>query len=205
MVPTRMPVMPAGASEPCAESPSRRLYDAWTYFKVGVLYVFYKRFHRTWTTAFEDITSAEPYYFRMPRLGNLVDQYLFHNALDVNEDSVQTARLRLNAQTQKKMDRLVGEIGIDVIDELGCCSGTSIHADALRKTYGRSLRYNLDAPQYMKPEETWGCMPVNLWCGDFYQLPTVPASSSLNLAYLVDKKMEESGDDDEEMEEQWDW
>ena len=120
-------------------------------------------------------------------------------------DSLQTARLRLNAQTQKKMDRLVGEIGIDVIDELGCCSGTSIHADALRKTYGRSLRYNLDATQYMKPEETWGCMPVNLWCGDFYQLPTVPASSSLNLAYLVDKKMEESGDDDEEMEEQWDW
>ena len=205
MVPTRMPVMPAGASEPCAESPSRRLYDAWTYFKVGVLYAFYKRFHRIWTTAFEDITSAELYYFRMPRLGNLVDQYLFHNALGVNKDSMQTARLRLNAQTQKKMDRLVGEIGIDVIDELGCCSGTSIHADALRKTYGRSLRYNLDATQSMTPQETWGRMPVTLLYGDFYQLPPVPASSSLDLAYLVDEKMEESGDDDEEMEEQWDW
>ena len=205
MVPTRMPVMPAGASEPCAESPSRRLYAAWTYFKVGVLYAFYKRLHRTWTTAFEDITSAEPYYFRMPRLGNLVDQYLFHNALGVNKDSLQTARLRLNAQTQKKMDRLVGEIGIDVIDELGCCSGTLIHADALRKTYGRSLRYNLDATQYMKPQETWGRMPVKLLSADFYQLPPVPASSSLDLAYLVDEKMEESGDDDEEMEEQWDW
>ena len=116
MVPTRMPVMPAGASQPGAGSPRRRLYAAWTYFKVGVLYAFYKRFHRIWTTAFEDITSAELYYFRMPRLGNLVDQYLFHNALGVNKDSLQTARLRLNAQTQKKMDRLVGEIGIDVID-----------------------------------------------------------------------------------------
>jgi len=94
-------------------------------------------------------------------------------------DSLQTARLRLNPQTQKKMDRLVGEAGIDVIDELGCVSGTLLHADALRKTYGRSLRYNLDTSQYMKPQETWGRMPVKLLCGDFYQLPPVPASASL--------------------------
>ena len=45
-------------------------------------------------------------------------------------DSLQTARLRLNPQTQKKMDRLAGETGIDVIDELGCVSGTFLHADA---------------------------------------------------------------------------
>ena len=94
-------------------------------------------------------------------------------------DSLQTARLRLNAQTQKKMDRLVGETGIDVIDELGCVSGTLVHADALRKTYGRSLRYNLDTTQYMKPQETWGRMAAKLLCGDFYQLLPVPASSSL--------------------------
>ena len=48
-------------------------------------------------------------------------------------------------------------------------------------------------------------MPVTLLYGDFYQLPLVPASSSLDLAYLIDEKMEESDDDDEEMEEQWDW
>ena len=94
-------------------------------------------------------------------------------------DSLQTARLRLNAQTQKKMDRLVGETGIDVIDELGCVGGTMVHADALRKTYGRSLRYDLDTTQYMKPQETWGRMPAKLLCGDFFQLPPVPASSSL--------------------------
>ena len=120
MAPKRMPVMPAGASQPCAESPSRRLYAAWTYFKDGVLYAFYNRLHRIWTTAFEDITSAEPYYFRMPRLGSLVDRYLFHNTLGVN-------------------------------------------------------------------------------------YPDHP----VDLAYLADlvddEKMEESGDDDEEMEEQWDW
>ena len=59
-------------------------------------------------------------------------------------DSLQTARLRLNPTTQKKMDRLVGELGVDVIDELGAVPGDLVHADALRKTYGRCLRYNLD-------------------------------------------------------------
>ena len=94
-------------------------------------------------------------------------------------DSLQTSRLRLNPQTQKKMDRLAGETGIDVIDELGCVSGSLLHADALRKTYGRSLRYNLETTAYMKPQESWGRMPVKLLCGDFYQLPPVPASASL--------------------------
>ena len=94
-------------------------------------------------------------------------------------DSLQTARLRLNARTQKKMDRLAGDLGIDVIDELGCVSGTLLHADALRKTYGRSLRYNLESAHYMKPQETWGRMPVKILSGDFYQLPPVPASASL--------------------------
>ena len=94
-------------------------------------------------------------------------------------DSLQTARLRLNPQTQKKMDRLAGETGIDVIDELGCVSGSLLHADALRKTYGRSLRFNLQTTEYMKPQETWGRMPAKLLCGDFYQLPPVPASASL--------------------------
>ena len=77
------------------------------------------------------------------------------------------------------MDRLAGETGIDVIDELGCVSGSLLHADALRKTYGRSLRFNLQTTEYMKPQETWGRMPAKLLCGDFYQLPPVPASASL--------------------------
>ena len=94
-------------------------------------------------------------------------------------DSLQTARLRLNTQTQKKMDRLVGELGVDVIDELGCVPGDLLHADALRKTYGRCLRYNLDTTKYMKPGETWGRMPVKILSGDFYQLPPVPATASL--------------------------
>ena len=77
------------------------------------------------------------------------------------------------------MDRLTGDLGVDVIDELGCVSGSMLHADALRRTYGRSLRHRLDNALYMKPQETWGRMPVKILCGDFYQLPPVPASASL--------------------------
>ena len=94
-------------------------------------------------------------------------------------DSLQTARLRLNAQTQKKMDHLAGNLGIEVIDELGCVPGDLLHADALRKTYGRAQRRNLDTTKYMQPSETWGRMPCNILSGDFYQLPPVPASASL--------------------------
>ena len=93
-------------------------------------------------------------------------------------DSLQTAKLRVNSQTQKKMDRLAGELGVDVSDELGCVPGNLIHADALRKTYGR-WRHDLGATKYMQPAETWGRMAAKLLCGDFYQLPPVPASASL--------------------------
>ena len=75
-------------------------------------------------------------------------------------DSLQTARLRLNPQTQKRMDRLTSTLGVDVIDELGAVPGDLLHSDALRKTYGRCLRHNLDTTAYMKPAETWGRMHV---------------------------------------------
>ena len=95
-------------------------------------------------------------------------------------DSLQTARLRLTSQTQKKLDRLTGTLGVDVIDELGAVPGPLLHADALRTTYGRALRYGLDSTKYMRPQETWGRMAVKILCGDFYQLPPVPASASLS-------------------------
>ena len=94
-------------------------------------------------------------------------------------DSLQTARLRLNARTLKKMDRFAGSLGVEVVDELGCVSGDLLHADALRKTYGRAQRFELDLTRYMQPAETWGRMPARILSGDFYQLPPVPASASL--------------------------
>ena len=68
--------------------------------------------------------------------------------------------------------------GIDVIDELGSVAGTMVHAAALRTTYDRKLRYNLDTTEYLKPQETRGCMPTKLWCGDFFQLPPVSTASA---------------------------
>jgi hypothetical protein len=59
------------------------------------------------------------------------------------KQSLQTPRLRLNAQSQKKLSRLIGDCGVAVIDELGCVSGALLHADNLRSTYGRCLRYGL--------------------------------------------------------------
>ena len=77
------------------------------------------------------------------------------------------------------MDRLTGSLGVDVTDELGCVSSDLLHADALRKTYGRAQRFELDPTRYMQPAETWGRMPGKILCGDFYQLPPDPASSLL--------------------------
>ena len=94
-------------------------------------------------------------------------------------DSLQTVRLELQPQTQKKMDRITGRLRADVIDEVGALAGDLLHADALRRTYGRALRHDLDPLAYMKPQETWGRMPVKILCGDFFQLPPVPASASL--------------------------
>ena len=94
-------------------------------------------------------------------------------------DSLKTSQLGLKPQTQKKMDRITGSLGVDVIDEVGALASDLLHADALRRTYGRALRHDLDPVAYMKPNETWGRMPIKLLCGDFFQLPPAPASASL--------------------------
>ena len=52
--------------------------------------------------------------------------------------------MRLNHQSQKKLDRLASAVGVDVIDEVGAVPGPLLHADALRTTYGRALRHGLD-------------------------------------------------------------
>ena len=112
-----------------------------------------------------------------PNLGSTGRTLYSANGL-LQSDSLQTARLRLNPQTHKKMDHLAGSLGVDVIDELGAVPGDLLHADALRKTYGRCLHHNLDTTAYMKPAETWGRMPCKIVPGDVDQLPPVPASAS---------------------------
>ena len=77
------------------------------------------------------------------------------------------------------MDRITRSLGVDVIDEVGALAGDLLHADALRRTYGRALCHDIDPIAYMKPQEAWGRMPIKILCGDFFQLPPVPASASL--------------------------
>ena len=36
----------------------------------------------------------------------------------------------------------------------------------------------LQREQYMRPQEKWGRMPVRILCGDFFQLPPVPATAA---------------------------
>ena len=74
---------------------------------------------------------------------------------------------------------LKGELGVEVTDELGAVQGELLHADCLRTTYGRAQRHNLDSTQYMRPQEKWGRMPARILCGDFLQLPPVPATASM--------------------------
>ena len=77
------------------------------------------------------------------------------------------------------MRRLTRSLGIDVIDELGCVSGSLLYADALRETYERSLQQNLETTAYMKPHETWERMPGEILSGGVYQLSPALQSASL--------------------------
>ena len=53
-----------------------------------------------------------------------------------------------------------------------------LHADALRKTYGRQSAFALELSHYADASETWGRLPVVIICGDELQLPPVPMQHS---------------------------
>ena len=69
-----------------------------------------------------------------------------------------------------KMDHCVGNLSVDVTDELGAVPAEFCHADALRKTYGRATRYLLDPTRYMQAQETGRRKAAKILGGDFYQL-----------------------------------
>ena len=96
--------------------------------------------------------------------------------------SLQTARLRLSPADEKKLLRIRGPVGVEATDEVGTVPGDLLHADTLRSTYVRARIHGFATTSYMRPEETWGKVRAKILCGDFYQLPPVPATASLLFA-----------------------
>ena len=64
------------------------------------------------------------------------------------KQALQTATLRLNAQSHEKLGRLLGNCGVEVTDGFGCVSGALLHADNLQATCGRSLQHSLQPTEY---------------------------------------------------------
>ena len=64
-----------------------------------------------------------------------------------------------------------------------------LHADALRKTYGRQSAFALELSHYADASETWGRLPVVIICGDELQLPPVPMQHSLCLPLWKERAM----------------
>jgi hypothetical protein len=81
------------------------------------------------------------------------------------------ARRNLKQTMRREASRASETDAPDVTDEISSVPGDLLHADALRKTYGRS--------PYMEPKETCGRLPAKILSGDFYQLPPVPPEASL--------------------------
>ena len=75
---------------------------------------------------------------------------------------MRTAALALNAQTQHKLSITHASAGVLHIDESSQLQGELNHAAALRTTYARSSKYNLDRSRYSEPRERYGRMAI-LW------------------------------------------
>ena len=89
-----------------------------------------------------------------------------HTANKLQMDaSLRTVHLRLTPSTRKTLERSTTPLGAMILDEFSQCIGQMLHADALRKTYGRQSAYNLEVHKYAEPLETWGRMPVVVIAG----------------------------------------
>jgi hypothetical protein len=96
------------------------------------------------------------------------------------QDSMRTASLQIkNDQMRKRMDANQTHAGAWVHDEALQTAAPLLHAAALRTTYAREHRYNLDTARYAEPSEIFGKISFFAMCGDHLQLPPVPKSSGL--------------------------
>ncbi len=94
------------------------------------------------------------------------------------KDSMRTSSLHIKSdQMRKRMDANQTHAGVH--DEALQTSASLLHASALRTTYARQHKYNLEIACYARPNETMGRISFLTLCGDHLQLPPVPKSSGL--------------------------
>ena len=95
------------------------------------------------------------------------------------DNSMRTASLALNAQSQHKLSITHADAGVMYIDESSQLQGELNHAAALRTTYAREAKYNLNRNFYALPRERYGRMPILWYSQDHLQLPPVPETSGM--------------------------
>ena len=89
------------------------------------------------------------------------------------ENSMRTATLALNARSPQKLGLTHAEAGSLYIDESSHLHGELNHAAALRTTYARETKYNLNRNTCSSPLERFGRIPYLIYLQDYLQLPPV--------------------------------
>ena len=110
----------------------------------------------------------------------LISGRTMHSGTGLTPDnSLRTAALALNAQSQHKLAITHADAGVLHIDEASQLQAEMNHAAALRTTYARETRFTLDRNNYSGPLERYGKIAILWYSLDHLQLPPVPESSSM--------------------------
>ncbi len=94
--------------------------------------------------------------------------------------SLRTSKLGgMSHALRKKLAAAQGRAGAWLMDEALQTQAQLFHAGALRTTYARASRFNLETAEYARPRQICGRISFLALCGDHLQLPPVPRSSSV--------------------------
>ena len=80
---------------------------------------------------------------------------------------------------RKKMDAVQTNAGVWLMEEILQTPAPLFNAGALRATYARQHKYNLDIAHYARPREIYGRISFLAVGGDHVQFPPVPKTTSL--------------------------
>ena len=80
---------------------------------------------------------------------------------------------------QQKLSITHADAGVQYIDESSQLQGALNHAAALRTTYAREAKYDLNRNNYSDPHERYGRMAILWYSQDHLQLPPVPETTSM--------------------------